>query len=1190
MKIGDGVTPWNTLSYFPGGAAINALSVDVDLLSNAVSVVTEGISNEISARAAADAALSTRIDVVSAMGGGSGSVTSQELSVLGAEVATNSADVTSVKNRLSGVSTQVTSVANAVSVLSAVVSNHTSAIAANSADVTSLKNRVSANSAIGTDLNSAIQANSAQMTSADNAISAAVDIVSQAVSIETVNRISADNALSVRVDTVSNAVSALTSTVAVNSADLTSVKNTISVNSAVLSNLTSAIQANSAQMISADLALSNSISVLSTIVSNQGSAIIANSADFTSLQNRVSANSALVSNTQSAIAANSAQMVSADNAISNAVSVLSVQLSLQVSALSQVHSALSANVATISLNLSALSTRADIISNNLSANSVVLSNTVSAVQANSAQMVSADNAISNAVSVLSVQLSLIASALSQKISVLSTLVSNQGSAIIANSAQMTSADTALSAGIDTLLNYVSVVTNRPPVFIRFQYDTATSMVTEPTGGQIRFNNATIGSATQMAITYTDVNSINLADWIKSFDDIANKNEVGTLYLTMRTDVTKWAKIKLSPTFTDNTTFGVFDIAVLNDFLTGTIAATDELFLTFLPATNITSLNNIKNVSVDSVTDGQVLMYNASAGQWLASSVTAGSGSVTSTELSAAVAVETSNRVSADNVLSNAISVLSVQLSLAASALSQQISVLSVVVSNQGSAIIANSADVTSLKNRVSANSTILSDHTSAIAANSAQMTSADNAISNAVSVLSVQVSLIASALSQQISVLSVVVSNANSAIQANSADVTSLKNRVSANSAVVSNALSAIAANSAQMTSADNAISNAVSVLSVVVSNQGSAIAANSADVTSLKNRVSAISADFTSFKASLNNFTDVSIATPTDQQVLVYNSAAAQWVNSSIAAGTGSVTSTELSAAIASVMSVVSTIQWPAIETVGSALYSVAEADRGKIKYFTTATSIEVVMPDGLTSGFQTIIWRGSTAGPVRFSAATSYESQGSVLNAVNTAATLIHKGSNVWLAAGAFGVTSATVSALSAQVSVLQSAVNTLSQQVSAAGGFVTHVVQDSQGISATTLTDISGLSIAFATNGIYEIKAHVLYSISGTAANIRFGISSPGASNFRIQGFYNRTDGTGFFVSALGGGGFLNFRGAGSSVFLSTTSTVSVGGVVGIYMDGLAISTTAGVMKLMVATSVATTPITIIPGSFIKAYKIG
>jgi hypothetical protein len=232
------------------------------------------------------------------------------------------------------------------------------------------------------------------------------------------------------------------------------------------------------------------------------------------------------------------------------------------------------------------------------------------------------------------------------------------------------------------------------------------------------------------------------------------------------------------------------------------------------------------------------------------------------------------------------------------------------------------------------------------------MTSADNAISNAVSIVSVAQANTSAA-----------VTSVNNRVSAISTNVTSALNLISAISQQVSVLSARVASNSAQMVSADNAISNAVSIVSVAaaaknliitVLDEGVTILSNptaidftgagvsvsvsgtkaviiipggagggsvtSANFVSLRGLVQSNSADFTSFKASINNFGDVSAVPTADQQVMTWNSAAGQWVASTITAGVGSVTSAELSAVSAAAKSAIDIVS-AQVASVNSAL-----------------------------------------------------------------------------------------------------------------------------------------------------------------------------------------------------------------------------------------------------------------------------
>jgi hypothetical protein len=266
--------------------------------------------------------------------------------------------------------------------------------------------------------------NSAQMTSADNAISNAVSVVS----------VAAANALSVA-NAASNKASALSVAIAANSAQMTSADNAIS-------NAVSVVSVAAANALSVANAASNKASALSV-------AIAANSAQMTSADNAISAAAAAVSADLTSVKAVVSNQGSAINAVSNRLSTWAVDNLVNVSAPTP-------NDGDV-LKYRAVSTKwvasadntggggGSVTSAEVNAVSVAAASAAAtlsaAIEANSAQMTSADNAISNAVSVVSVAAAnalSVANAASNKASALSV-------AIATNSAQMTSADNAISA-------------------------------------------------------------------------------------------------------------------------------------------------------------------------------------------------------------------------------------------------------------------------------------------------------------------------------------------------------------------------------------------------------------------------------------------------------------------------------------------------------------------------------------------------------------------------------------------------------------------------------------------------------------------------------------------------------------------------------------------------------------------------
>lgn len=202
--------------------------------------------------------------------------------------------------------------------------------------------------------------------------------------------------------------------------------------------------------------------------------------------------------------------------------------------------------------------------------------------------------------------------------------------------------------------------------------------------------------------------------------------------------------------------------------------------TSLPYMPFLALDDLTNVSAPAPNNGDALVYNSAAGQWVASAVAGGSGSVTSAEhvsLVDRVSQNSAQMTSADNAISAAVAAVSA----AHTSLVSDVGRISLSVSAAISAIAANSAQMTSADNansaaaagvsaRLDSTNTVVSNQGSAIVANSAQMTSADNAISAAVNV----VSAAHASLVSDVGRISLSVSALNSAVNAISNRISTL--------------------------------------------------------------------------------------------------------------------------------------------------------------------------------------------------------------------------------------------------------------------------------------------------------------------------------------------------------------------------------------------------------------------------------
>ena len=188
------------------------------------------------------------------------------------------------------------------------------------------------------------------------------------------------------------------------------------------------------------------------------------------------------------------------------------------------------------------------------------------------------------------------------------------------------------------------------------------------------------------------------------------------------------------------------------------------------------------------------------------SATGGGGSVTSTELSAAVAVETSNRISADNALSQAISIIS-----------QQVSALSQVVSAMSDRVSGISAILSTLRGGTTGQvlkKSTASDFNWTWAADVTGGAGSVDVTSQHFSVISQQVSVLSQALSSQAAALSVRIDTQSQGISVISQQVSALSQAHSALSqahSVLSQAVSALSAIATPVVTIQNVDGSAVS-------------------------------------------------------------------------------------------------------------------------------------------------------------------------------------------------------------------------------------------------------------------------------------------------------------------------------------------------------------------------------------------
>jgi len=171
------------------------------------------------------------------------------------------------------------------------------------------------------------------------------------------------------------------------------------------------------------------------------------------------------------------------------------------------------------------------------------------------------------------------------------------------------------------------------------------------------------------------------------------------------------------------------------------------------------------------------------------------------------------------------------------------------------------------------------------------------------------------------------------------------------------------------------------------------------------------------------------------------------------------------------------------------------------------------------------------------------------------------------------------------------LQSVVNALSDRLSIAGapGSVNRpsYVSAGQVICATALTDVSGLCVSVSAGGIYQLQGQVMFSCSAVTGNgfaLVFPTMSAAAGQLRTP-FLNPVPGLSLGYSAIAWGNF-GTAGSGSTLI---SANFAAGAIFNLIVEGTMNVNTTGVVKVQGRCSVSSASLTIIPGSWLKVFKI-
>ena len=112
----------------------------------------------------------------------------------------------------------------------------------------------------------------------------------------------------------------------------------------------------------------------------------------------------------------------------------------------------------------------------------------------------------------------------------------------------------------------------------FQYSTTTTDA-DPGGGYVRFNHATISSATIMYVDDLDYNATDVSAWVQSFDDVSgNATNRGRIRVSKANDLGVWHSLKVSAAVTDASGYTKITFVYIDG--AGSLAADDKVFLSF----------------------------------------------------------------------------------------------------------------------------------------------------------------------------------------------------------------------------------------------------------------------------------------------------------------------------------------------------------------------------------------------------------------------------------------------------------------------------------------------------------------------------------------------------------------------------------------------------------------------------------
>ena len=173
--------------------------------------------------------------------------------------------------------------------------------------------------------------------------------------------------------------------------------------------------------------------------------------------------------------------------------------------------------------------------------------------------------------------------------------------------------------------------------IRFAFDASTTTNADPGTGDIRLNNATLASVTEIAVSYTcnETGNPSVAAWVQSWDDSSTTAVRGTLTIKNEATPENYAIYNITSTLTDGTTYGRYTLShvVSAGTLTGTLAV--QFIRTGDKGTDGGGAGDV--VGPVSSVASEIVLFDGTTGKLVKRATTTGLLKATSGVLAAAVA-------------------------------------------------------------------------------------------------------------------------------------------------------------------------------------------------------------------------------------------------------------------------------------------------------------------------------------------------------------------------------------------------------------------------------------------------------------------------------------------------------------------------------------------------------------------------